>query len=343
MDERDGAPPSPSCRRRERTPISCPSRPAADQGAAERLRGLHRPAARSLAARLQALQAAENYARELQDETTSTSCTGSLRATTRPAEALSSAGPRPGARGGHSSRGQTAGLRHPRAPSSLLQKYGTDLTPRSPGRQAGPGDGVTQIRRCRCSPGAYCNNPVLIGEPGVGKTARGRGSRAAERASPRPQLRGKTLIPPGPRVHGGGAKYRGEFEERLRPSWTILKSPRARSSRSCMDTVARVRARRGLDGRGTALKPMPARGELRRSAPPRWTRSARTSRRTLPERRFQQVYACSSARTPRPSLARALGVLRGAPQGGHPADSAPVARRAAVQRYIPSLSCRTRP
>ena len=108
------------------------------------------------------------------------------------------------------------------------------------------------------------NNPVLIGEAGVGKTAIVEGSPSgSSRRRPR-ELRDKPLSP-GPRRAGRRAKYRGEFEERLK---AVLKEIQAAEGQIILfidelHTIVGAGAAEGAVDASNMLKPVLARGELR--------------------------------------------------------------------------------
>ena len=110
------------------------------------------------------------------------------------------------------------------------------------------------------------NNPVLIGEPGVGKTAVVEGLAQRMVAGDVPEsLRGKTLISLDLGAMVAGAKYRGEFEERLKAVLEEIKAAEGQVVTFIdeIHTVVGAGASEGAMDAGNMLKPMLARGELR--------------------------------------------------------------------------------
>ena len=110
------------------------------------------------------------------------------------------------------------------------------------------------------------NNPVLIGEPGVGKTAIAEGlAQRIVRGDVPDGLKDKTIFSLDMGALIAGAKYRGEFEERLKAVLEEITQERGQasssSSMSCTRSSARARPRARMDA-GNLLKPMLARGEL---------------------------------------------------------------------------------
>lgn len=155
----------------------------------------------------------------------------------------------------------------PEATFEALEKYGRDLTAMAEKDKLDPVIGrddeirrVIQILSRRTK-----NNPVLIGEPGVGKTAIAEGlARRISHGDVPEGLKGKRLIALDMGALIAGAKYRGEFEERLK---AVLKEVTASDGMVILfidelHTVVGAGATEGAMDAGNLLKPMLARGEL---------------------------------------------------------------------------------
>ena len=183
------------------------------------------------------------------------------------------------------------------------------------------------------------NNPVLIGEPGVGKTAvvEGLAQRIVDGDVPE-SLRGKRLISLDISAMVAGAKYRGEFEERLKAVLAEIKSSEGEIVTFIDELHTVVGAGAGSESAmdaGNMLKPMLARGELRLvGATTLDEYREHVEKDPALERRFQQVFVGE------PSVEDTIAILRGiAPkyEAHHKvtiSDGALVAAATLSDRYI---------
>jgi ATP-dependent Clp protease ATP-binding subunit ClpB len=225
-------------------------------------------------------------------------------------------------------------------PESALGKYGRDLTDEARDGKLDPVIGrdeeirrVIQVLSRRTK-----NNPVLIGEPGVGKTA------IAEALAQRiingdvpESLKGRALISLDIGGLVAGAKYRGEFEDRLR---SVLKEVTDSAGQIILfvdelHTVVGAGAGQGTMDAGNLLKPMLARGELRCIGATTLDEYRKHIEKDAAlERRFQQIYV------DQPTAEETISILRGLKEryevhhGVKISDSALVAAAVLSDRYI---------
>ena len=221
-----------------------------------------------------------------------------------------------------------------------LEKYGRDLTELAREGKLDPVIGRDdEIRRTiQILSRRTKNNPVLIGEPGVGKTAIAEGLAQRILSGDVPEsLRDRKLIALDMGALIAGAKYRGEFEERLK---AVLKEVTESQGRIILfideiHTVVGAGATQGSMDAGNLLKPMLARGELRCIGATTLDEYRKYIEKDAAlERRFQQVYI------DQPSVEDTISILRGLKEryevhhGVRIADNALVAAAALSTRYI---------
>jgi len=228
----------------------------------------------------------------------------------------------------------------PESKLEALSKYARDLTQAAREGKLDPVIGRDdQIRRCiQILSRRTKNNPVLIGEPGVGKTAVAEGLAQRIVAGDVPSaLQGRSLMSLDLGALVAGAKYRGEFEDRLK---AVIREVTDSNGKIVLFideiyTVVGAGATSGAMDAGNLLKPMLGRGELRCIG----TTTLDEYRKYIEkdpalERRFQQVYV------DQPSVEDTISILRGLREryelhhGVRISDSALVDAAVLADRYI---------
>jgi ATP-dependent Clp protease ATP-binding subunit ClpB len=228
----------------------------------------------------------------------------------------------------------------PESTFNALEQYGRDLTDIARKGKLDPVIGrdeeirrVIQVLSRRTK-----NNPVLIGEPGVGKTAivEGLARRIADGDVPE-GLKGKRIVALDLGAMVAGAKYRGEFEERLKAVLNEIRSAEGQviTFLDELHTVVGAGAAEGAMDASNMLKPMLARGELRMIGATTLDEYRKHIEKDAAlERRFQPVLVDA------PTAAETIGILRGLKEryevhhGVRITDSALVAAAILSDRYI---------
>ena len=195
--------------------------------------------------------------------------------------------------GGGAREGQKAG-------STILDQVGRNLTQSAREHKLDPviGRHVETERVMQVLSRRTKNNPVLIGEPGVGKTAVVEGLAQAIASGDVPEtLKDKQLYSLDMGSLVAGSRYRGDFEERMKK---ILKEINTRGDIILfideIHTMVGAGAAEGALDAASLLKPMMARGELQVIGATRWTNTASTSKRTRPLSAASSRFRWSSPR-----------------------------------------------
>ena len=229
---------------------------------------------------------------------------------------------------------------NPEGTYDALEKYGTDLVKRAREQKMDPVIGRDEEIRnvIRILSRKTKNNPVLIGEPGVGKTAiaEGLAQRIVKKDVPK-QLQDKTIFSLDMGALIAGAKYRGEFEERLKAVLNEVKKSEGKIILFIdeLHTIVGAGKTEGSMDAGNLLKPMLARGELHCIGATTLDEYRQYIEKDAAlERRFQPV------QVDEPTVEDNIAILRGLKEryevfhGVKIADSAIIAAATLSHRYI---------
>ena len=229
---------------------------------------------------------------------------------------------------------------NPEGTYDALEKYGTDLVKRAREQKMDPVIGRDEEIRnvIRILSRKTKNNPVLIGEPGVGKTAiaEGLAQRIVKKDVPK-SLQDKTIFSLDMGALIAGAKYRGEFEERLKAVLNEVKQSDGRIILFIdeLHTIVGAGKTEGSMDAGNLLKPMLARGELHCIGATTLDEYRQYIEKDAAlERRFQPV------QVDEPTVEDTIAILRGLKEryevfhGVKIADSAIIAAATLSHRYI---------
>ncbi len=236
--------------------------------------------------------------------------------------------------------GQRVTSQDPEETYQALEKFGRDLTQAAEDGKLDPVIGrdeeirrVIQVLSRRTK-----NNPVLIGDPGVGKTAIAEGLAQRIVAGDVPEgLKGKRVWALDVGALVAGSKYRGEFEERLKAVLNEIKAAEGQVILFIdeLHTIVGAGAAEGAVSAGNLLKPMLARGELRAIGATTLDEYRKHIEKDAAlERRFQPIFVGE------PSVADTIAILRGlkeryeAHHGVRIRDAALVAAAVLSDRYI---------
>ena len=228
----------------------------------------------------------------------------------------------------------------PEGTYDALEKYGTDLVKRAREQKMDPVIGRDEEIRnvIRILSRKTKNNPVLIGEPGVGKTAiaEGLAQRIVKKDVPK-SLQDKTIFSLDMGALIAGAKYRGEFEERLKAVLNEVKESQGQIILFIdeLHTIVGAGKTEGSMDAGNLLKPMLARGELHCIGATTLDEYRQYIEKDAAlERRFQPV------QVDEPTVEDTIAILRGLKEryevfhGVKIADSAIIAAATLSHRYI---------